>query len=424
MIDPSLFKPLEDPVTFSQELMGFKPFDYQKKILKDTSKRICACMGRQSGKSITIAAKTVHFAVTNPKKTALVVSATLRQSMLMFDKILSLIDSSKVLSKFIAYRTRTRIRLKNNSLITALPCGRTGATLRGHSAHLIILDEAAFIPEHVISNVVLPMISTTEGHCWMLSTPFDRDHIFYRAFNNATWSVYHLPSSANPLIKKEFLEEQKQLVGELRYQQEYEAQFVDDINAYYPMTLLRPCIDPELSEIYEIKPFSKGYAGYDPGGKQDPAAFIVVNKDKDGYSIKYAKTWLGQGYTTTDFAVADLCKQMNVQELFIDQTGLGDPLIEHLNDIYERERVNGIFLAPKRRAEILLNLRLLFEQKLIRIPNDRELLANLNCITYEVSHTGSYSFKHRSGTHDDLAYALALAVWTAKEEVPGVVIKV
>jgi len=115
---------------------------------------------------------------------------------------------------------------------------------------------------------------------------------------------------------------------------------------------------------------------------------------------------------------------MHVQELFVDQTGLGNPIIEHLYEIYERERVKGVFLTQKRKEEVLLNLRLLFEQRLIRLPNDRDLLANLNCIAYERSHTGNYYFKHRQGTHDDLAYALALAVWTAKEDIPGVVIKV
>ncbi len=343
----------------------------------------------------------------------------------IFYKILSFLERNLLLTTYVRYRSRTRIKFKNQSWIIALPCGVSGATLRGHTANLIILDEAAFIPEEVINNVVLPMLSTTDGSCWMLSTPYDREHVFYRTFNDPSWSVYHLPSSVNPLIKEEFLEEQRKLIGEINYKQEYEAQFVDDVNAYFPMTLIRPCTDPELSEVYELNHYGEStYAGYDPGGKQDPAALIVVTKNKDGYAVRYAKTWLNQDYTTTDFAVIDICKAMGVEKLFVDQTGLGNPILEHLNEIYQKERVQGVFLTQKRKEEVLLNLKLLFEQKLIRIPNDRELLANLNCITYERTHTGNYYFKHGQGTHDDLAYALALAVWTAKESTPGVVIKV
>ncbi|MEM2760474.1 MAG: terminase family protein [Nitrososphaerales archaeon] len=424
-VDPELLEPLTDPVIFSEALLNFKPFNYQEKLLRDESRRICACMGRQTGKSSTISAKAIHFAVTNARTTTLIVSATLRQSMLMFDKILAFIETSPIIASYIAYRSRTRVRFKNHSWIIALPCGRSGATLRGHTSHLVILDEAAFIPEEVISNVVLPMLSTTDGSCWMLSTPYDREHIFYKAFNDPTWSVYHLPSSVNPLVSKKFLEEQRHLVGEINYKQEYEAQFVDDVNTYFPMMLIRPCIDPELSEVYELKEYEEAtYAGYDPGGKQDPAALVVVTKNKDGYAVRFVKTWLGQDYTTTDFAVVDICKSMNVEKLAVDQTGLGSPITEHFNEIYQKERVEGIFLTHKRKEELLLSLKLLFEQRLVRIPNDRDLLANLNCITYERSHSGNYYYKHAHGTHDDLAYALALAVWAAKSNEEGVVIKV
>ncbi|MEM2759729.1 MAG: hypothetical protein QXW73_02930, partial [Nitrososphaerales archaeon] len=75
-------------------------------------------------------------------------------------------------------------------------------------------------------------------------------------------------------------------------------------------------------------------------------------------------------------------------------------------------------------GELLLYLRLLLEQKLIRLPNDRDLLASLNCITYERSYSGNYLFKHSRGTHDDLAYALALAVFASKTSEEGVIIKI
>lgn len=411
-----------DPLLLSKELLGFDPFGYQAKILNDSSKRIIVCAGRQVGKSICVAAKAIHFAICNKKTNTLIVSASLRQSMLMFEKITSLLESK--LSDLIMYRSRVKIKLVNGSSIIALPSGRYGHTLRGFTADLVIIDEAAFVPEEVIVNSLLPTLSTTGGYCWMLSTPYDRGHIFYKAFNDTRWSVYHLPSSTNPLISKEFLEEQKRFVGELRYQQEYEAQFVDDVNAYFPMTLLRQCIDNNLDEIYAITELPNAYAGYDPGGRQDPAALIVVNKNKNGYDIRYAKTWLAQEYTTTDFAVAEICRKMRVQKIFVDQTGLGNPILEHMFEIYQKELVEGIFLTQKRKEEVLLNLRLLFEQKLIKLPNDRELLASLNCIMYERTHVGNYSFKHRQGTHDDLAYALALSVWTAKSDETGVIIKV
>ncbi len=426
-VDPELKASLQDPLIFCEQVLGFRLFEYQKKLMQDNAKRICACMGRQTGKSMTVSAKAIYFAMTNPKTTTLIISATLRQSMLMFDKILAFVYQSKAVQRSTAYRTRTRIQLKNGSWIIALPCGRTGATLRGHMAHLAILDEAAFIPEEVITSVVLPMLSTTDGYCWMLSTPYDRDHVFYKAFNDPSWSVYHLPSSANPLISKEFLEEQRKLVGEINFRQEYEAEFVDDYNAYLPMPLIRSCVDPELGEECEPRKWDEPtYAGYDPGGKRDPAALVAVTWDEAErvFYVRYAKTWMEQDYTTTNHAVADICSTMKVEKLCVDQTGLGNPIMEHLSEICRAGSVEGINFTQRTKEELLLNLKLLFEQKLIRIPNDRELLASLNCITYERTHAGGYRFESLRGTHDDLAYALALAVWAARQGSRGVVVEV
>jgi hydrogenase/urease accessory protein HupE len=39
----------------------------------------------------------------------------------------------------------------------------------------------------------------------------------------------------------------------------------------------------------------------------------------------------------------------------------------------------------------------------------------LNCIEVERARNGRYSFSHPLGTHDDLAYALAMAVWAATQ---------
>jgi phage FluMu gp28-like protein len=62
------------------------------------------------------------------------------------------------------------IELRNGSKIIALPCGPDGATLRGYTADLVVMDEAAFMPEDVIASVIFPMLATTNGTAIMLST--------------------------------------------------------------------------------------------------------------------------------------------------------------------------------------------------------------------------------------------------------------
>jgi hypothetical protein len=70
---------------------------------------------------------------------------------------------------------RTVIRFKNASRIVALP--NSPQLLRGYTAHQVICDEAAFFrdDELVFYNVLMPMLSTTDGTLIVSSTPWSTD---------------------------------------------------------------------------------------------------------------------------------------------------------------------------------------------------------------------------------------------------------
>jgi len=135
------------------------------------------------------------------------------------------------------------IELKNGSKIIALPCGPDRATLRGYTADLVVMDEAAFMPEDVIASVIFPMLATTNGTAIMLSTPWGRNHIFYRSFKNPDYWSQHVRAEDCPLISKEFLEEQRKTIGDLRFKMEYEAEFVEEENSFFSQDLIRECVE-------------------------------------------------------------------------------------------------------------------------------------------------------------------------------------
>ena len=114
------------------------------------------------------------------------------------------------------------------------------------------------------------MLATTNGWAIMLSTPWDKSHIFYRAFTSPLWSKYHFPSSVNPLITKDFLEEQLELNGQQAFDQEYMAEFIEDAKSYFPMPLLRSCVHvckdnaKECEYCWVLSDFSKLVAAERP----------------------------------------------------------------------------------------------------------------------------------------------------------------
>jgi len=409
----SLKELVDDPVLFARVVLGFTPFPYQEELLRCNAKRIIVCSGRQIGKTTITAIKAIHFTVTNPETTALIVSPTLRQSMHMFDKIIDFVMGSPLLKKSVIYKSRTQLKFSNISKIIALPCGPEGKTLRGHTANLIIIDEAAFVPEVVIANVVMPMIAATDGYLWLLSTPWNKDHIFYKCWTNPKWVKFHIPTSANPLVSKEFLEEQRELVGEERFKIEYEAEFIDDQKAFFPMELLRRAVAKSGLNKIHFEPEEGMIIGYDPGGKDSYAAAVGVKLKAGKFHVLW--TWLdkGRSYTDVNVTLAEFCKRFKANRMVVDMTGLGNPIVEHLREL--GIPVEGITLTDKIKQELLFNVKILLEQGKLILPDDLTLLAHLNCIEYERTRTGGYRFTHRPGTYDDLAYALALALWGAKE---------
>ncbi len=427
----------DDPVLFCKSVLGVNPFPYQANFLGDKSKRIIACAGRQIGKSLITAVRAVWFSVTNPGTTTLIVSSTMRQSMLTFQKISKLILDASLLERSVSYKSKTKITFRNGSEIVALPCGRMGFSLRGYTAHQVIMDEAAFMPEDVIAEVLLPTLATTQGTAIMISTPYDKDHIFYKAFISTIWSKHHYPSSINPLITPEYLEEQREIVGEQRYAKEFLAEFVDDELAYFPMALLRNCVHTckeekcEYCALFSTDANIDGYVkeseseffgGYDPGGKRDPAAFVIVEKMKTQdkiFRVQLTKTYQIRNkdadspessnlYTRITAEVADVSKRYHVGRTVVDSTGIGLPIVELCKSL--QMPIQGLSLNSKIKEELFSTVRILLEQKRLVLPHDLNLLGNLNCIQADRTRAGGFSFSHPQGTHDDLAYALALAL--------------
>ncbi|MFI5421465.1 MAG: hypothetical protein ACHQ1H_10910 [Nitrososphaerales archaeon] len=116
-------------------------------------------------------------------------------------------------------------------------------------------------------------------------------------------------------------------------------------------------------------------------------------------------------YTQFIVEVSDLHKKLHFRKLIVDSTGIGSPIVEHCREL--KLPVQGMNLSRGKQEELFSNLKILLEQSKIVLPDNLDLLSSLNCITARRNRIGGYVFDHGKGTHDDLAYALALAVWSA-----------
>jgi phage FluMu gp28-like protein len=162
------------------------------------------------------------------------------------------------------------------------------------------------------------------------------------------------------------------------------------------------------------------YVGVDLGQKRDHSVVAVILK-KNGqiYLVHLKRFPLGTEYQ----AVIDYLKLVGerfrkVRMYYIDQTGVGESFPENARRAGVKN-VNGIELSLPRKSDVMAHLKQVMEQKRLRIPPDRELIIEMNAEIAKLTDAGKTKFTHRSGTHDDRLWALALAVYGSRFEVPS-----
>jgi len=411
---------IKGPVDFAEKILGIKPFPYQAKLLEDYEKRIVACMGRQTGKTTTIAMKAIYFTYTSPNVTVLITAPSLRQSMIMFDRIATFVYSSARLRNKVVRATRTLIHFENGSRIIALPCSEN--LLRGYTANMVICDEASWIPEEVITQVLFPMLTTTQGYAIFLSTPWDKNHFFYRAFVNPAYKVHKVKSEQCPLVTKEFLDEMRQNMTREAYLMEYEAEFVEALNSYFLQELIRKCVELAQRlgvELYgsleAVFPSGDYYAGVDFGKLADYSVLTVLKREGDILKLVYMHQFpLETPYSQVIGHLVRANEKFQFRKMLVDQTGVGEPVLEEIK-AQGISCVEGVKFTVETKEELLSNLKIAMEQNRLAIPYHRQLCQQINEQQYAYSKSGHLQFSHPSNSHDDMLWALALSVFAARE---------
>lgn len=105
-------------------------------------------------------------------------------------------------------------------------------SLRGEALDFVVMDEAAQVKPEAWFEALRPALSDRKGGALFIGTPKGMDNWFYdvwqRAENDTTgnWASWQKPTSDNPIIDPEEIEEARIDLGELLFSQEYLAQFI------------------------------------------------------------------------------------------------------------------------------------------------------------------------------------------------------
>jgi hypothetical protein len=224
---------------------GFVLDDWQAGMVRSKARYQLACVHRQGGKSLTAAVLALHQAVSLPGSLSVIAAPTLRQASESTRKVRTLLSALQLPD--VTQDSVLAVELANGSRVLALP---GTMTVRGYTAHLVIVDEAAFVDDALI-DAVRPMVSTTSGKLTMLSTPHGRRGVFFEAWENGgdAWERTEVPATVCPRISPEFLAAERAQVHPLVYAAEWECQFTDLTSSFFTAADVARIFDTDVPSL-------------------------------------------------------------------------------------------------------------------------------------------------------------------------------
>ncbi len=415
-----------DPVQFCKELLGFSPTTYQRQLIEQfqVSQFIAARWARQTGKSHTISALLLHYALINPNVNIGLVGPSWRQTKLIIKTINGFL--SKLPKGTYKKPQKTSVALTNGSNIEAYP--NNPETIRGPKLHIVYADEFNFIPnDEELYDAMLFTLGTTNGKFICTSTPWRSDSIFYRIFHDQTYGdyakthvTYKEALEPNGPLKPQILNRIKtQLEGDpSRWKREMEAEWAENENAWLTQALITQCIGHTLEySRFEAEIIGNFYAGLDLGKHQDPSVLAIVAEQQQKLSLVHLHRFPLEtpyasiiGYLKT---ISD--RWQTIQKTLVDQTGVGEYITEDMQNT-GLDNIEGVTFTQESKQEMAQHLKQAMTEKRLFIPYDSALIAELNLERFELTKEGKIRLNHPEGTHDDRFWALALAAYAARTQ--------
>ena len=180
---------------------------YQVEDLECTSKRIVHLDGRAVGKTVDLSTMLLWFLFTHPGKAVLVGAPYQGHLDAIIEEVEFQLDRVKELKASIARKAGNKPKIKrhpyfevfftNGSSVYFRPAGDIGAAFRSLHVDLLLVDEAAWVPDKAWD--ALRQCLNAGGIFRVYSTPNGlRNTAYYRITQSKSWKIFRWPSWMAP----------------------------------------------------------------------------------------------------------------------------------------------------------------------------------------------------------------------------------
>ncbi len=400
--------------------------------MQDDSPLKIAVKGRQTGFSFAAAVRAVLCCLSR-RTVWILLSKGERQSRLLMEKVEAVVKACGVAARTMetSYMEGTQVKqlevkFPNGSAIYGLPANPD--TARGYTGN-VTLDEFAFHSDsRKIFTALYPTITRGYG-LEIISTPNGQQGQYFELAKAAglvagyprradcRWSAHRvrLEDAARQGLKVDVRLLRQGVEDEETWQQEFECVFLSDAANYIPLDLITACQSEQATTYLpaDWRPAGALFMGVDVGRKRDLTVAWLIEQLGDVGWTRAVVVLRGTDFQTQEQAICDLM-ECGVRRAAIDQTGLGMMLAERLAKRYG-SRVEPVSFTAQCKERLAPQIKALFEQRRLRIPDRREIRADLNAVKRFVTPAGNVRFDadRTEHGHADRFWALALAIEAA-----------
>ena len=405
-------------------------FNYSTKHTND--KWVVVKAVRQCGKSVLAQLLLIYSSLQKGSSVSLSISPVMAQSRKMFNDVCRiarpLVKNNNASLLEITFMNDSRILFKSSEQGDSL----RGETVKGSG--ILVVDEAAFIPDDIFYNILVPTTNVYKSNIFIFSTPKYQQGFFYSLYNRGLhndpkvvsfdWTNY----DTSKYLDEETLEIYRKQMPRNAFEAEYLGMFISGSGAVF--TNFKECAGNEqLSTKFPV------WLSVDWGSGQGQDYTVITvgqfNNDIDKIVVSHQIAFNDKNVQETIAAICDAVKELVKQKfqninVIVEKNSIGNVyyqiLIEEL-DNYERNwndnchwrdeiQVDCITFTTtnKSKERIIKQLIVNFEQKTIVLPNDDALFQELAAYDCHINQNGNpiYGNSSKMAAHDDRVMSLAI----------------
>lgn len=431
----------EDVEFFARVLTGEELWPHQLRLAMSVARIVCACIGRQAGKSRTLAVLALWHAFRSPGYRVLVLSAGDDAAKDLLAEIRRLAGSA-LLAGSIVDDTASTITLSNGSTIRCVP--QSEKQVRGKTIDLLIIDEAAYVDEEIWRAARYTILARPGSRVFMVSTPRGRrDRFFAKHYHLAKPGMgpvegpggvsvesFHWPSTVSPLVDEALVEFWRATDDPRVFTREVEAEWGDEAGQYFTAAELDDCVAPFEMIHPERARGQLAVSGVDWGGRVDSNALAVLGVLADGNlnprevdEPTFVVAWAGERLGSMNEWARDVARWSDpvadgfeMRAVASEMNGVGTGPTELLQESMRLRGVSAwrakpVWTTTARKQNAFGVLKLLLDQHRVVLPAEPVLRRQLEALEFETTEAGStkISVPVAKG-HDDVAMALAQAL--------------